>query len=499
MLNNTIDMSDIDELEKLFYPNSGAEKKAEMLLSQDLSNSEYNKLREFLTGLYEDEEVDNIVKHASRRKVPLVNGQKPVIKAVVVDWDGTIGAYYEKHALVVDTLLHYVSKTRDIPYDFLQEQLKEYIADTVVNSFKIVGHDLFTKDGIKRILETMPLAVFNPSKPLSPSEYERYSKDFSAEDKKFVDSTLAPMLDETNGHVYDDMSELLNILNKKQVPVFVHTESSLDEFVDKLLATSDNKLIKDEDKPILFERKNGKLTVKRCAFVGFSIPKPDKEELKNKPEIKEVLDALASKDIDIIWAGKKKPEAEPLNDIKKSLNKRFKFNIKNSEMLMLGDMLQKDVASALEAGQGMYSAVSFSKMVQSDLLFRMNAITAAWRPSLKKHFLKQLKEFSDKYWDKRSEEIIKTLAVCNEYTDLPFMFDFRGIEEEKDNAYKLVKIPMRYNSKDGIFQFPVRDVSNRRGICPVCGRNIFSYTVNRPQPDVQKMLLDENNKKQNLL
>jgi len=403
----------------------------------NLNDAKYDNARNFIEALYAGTDVT--FEYFMRDKNGIVQrsipNATPEISAMVTDWDGTVGNLYEKHAYAVWTLLDHISETRKIDFRFLQDYLKE--GGKTEEYFS--SYDFFSVEGMEKILKSKHFSSEHPQTGLP------YTRDFAAEDADFIEKTLKPAMEAAYSHVYGDAIVLFKELRAQGVPVFVHTDSPFSELVDKLIAVSDSPYIRDEDKPIKFKKDNkgNIIGVERSDFVGFSVLYNLTPEQENDAKISSVVKALKSYGIDIIKNNfdERKPNPEPLAKIIASLKKMGYGDVKPSEMLMVGDILSKDGAFALQ--NDMYYAWPGHKAKLSEMAVAINRITAAGNPMHKNRILGQIRPFADRYLKdspENMERICKTMAVCRSYKDLMSIFNFRGrdIQDTKNKENPLV-------------------------------------------------------------
>ena len=397
------------------------ERDLEELEKANLDNPKYDNARKFIDTLYAT--ADGITfeyfmrdkNGVTQRPIP---NSRPEIKAVVTDWDGTVGNLYEKQAKAIWEFIRYIGETRKIDIAFLQDYLKE--GGRTEEFF--TSYDFFSLDGLKNILSSAPFSSFNPQTG------EKYECDFSKSDMKFLEGQLNDLMYAAYSHVYPDAIRLFHKLQAKNVPIFVHTDSPFSELVDKLIAVSNNSEIADKDKPIKFDIRNGKIVgVKSSVFVGFSVLYNLTPEQEQEPRIKEVLAAFETAGIAVIKNSfeERKPNPQPLTKIKSALNDMGYGQLQSSDMLMLGDILSKDGAFAFQ--NGMYYAWPGYKAKLSKKAVAVNRITAAGNAMHKNRILGQIRPFADKYLkgdEQNMANIAKTMAVCCDYMELDDMFRF---------------------------------------------------------------------------
>ncbi len=418
------------------------ERDLDELKQADLNNHKYDNARNFIETLYEGTGItfEYFMRDPNgvvQRSIP---NKMPDIKAVVTDWDGTVGDLYEKQADAVWEFIMHICKTRGITSDFLQDYLKE--GGKTEKHF--TSYDFFSIEGLERILKSEPFSVKNPQTETF------YSKDFSAEDKDFVEGKLKSLMDAAYSHVYKDAIKLFKDLQARKVPVFVHTDSPFSELIDKLIAVSECTDIPNADKPIKFRTENGNIIgLENSVFVGLSVQvsESDWKRIKNDEKRMSVIAALQKEGISIIenTGDERKPAPGPLAKIQSSLLANY-GEIKPSEMLMMGDILSKDGAFALQ--NDMYYAWPGHKAKLTRKAVAINRITAAGNTKHKNRILGQIRPFADNYLGNNPDnmkKICNTMAVCRSYTELKTIFNFK--EWTLVNAKSTERLPVSAQNK----------------------------------------------------
>ncbi len=339
----------------------------------------------------EASENSNINKDSVSRRIDQNN--PPVIKTVIMDWDGTIGNYYEKFAETLNVFLNHIAITRNINNRF---ELEDILKDQVKKDDE-VGRLLFSKDGCRQIL----------SQYYSGNSYQEPTKGFfKAIDEYFLDQILVNMQKQMYSDTYEDAKLMIEHLNYNKVPIIVHTDSPLAEFIQKLQSTD---LIK-------FATVDGKIVVTKSVFSGLSINSNiNVDDQYTAPYV----EALERAGIFVILNNKDeaKPNATPFNRIKYRMAMKG-YEVKSTETLVIGDHLRKDGMFAKNIGS--YFAWPGQLTVMSPLAVAMNRVSAGGWDKFKNRFLAQLNQLlnMELITSEDRKDFISRMSICHDYSQL---------------------------------------------------------------------------------
>ena len=205
---------------------------------------------------------------------------------------------------------------------------------------------------------------------------------------------------------YDDAKSMIEHLNAKKVPIIIHTDSPLAEFIQKLKSTD----------LVEFSTVNGKLTVTKSAFTGLSINSNINVDDK---ETAPYVEALEKAGVFVVLNTKEevKPATSPFNKIKYRMAMRG-YDLKPEETLVIGDHLRKDGMFARNIGS--YFAWPGQLTVLSPLAVAMNRVSAGGWDKFKNRFVAQLNQLlsMELKTPEAREDFAKRMSVCHDYSQL---------------------------------------------------------------------------------
>ncbi len=332
----------------------------------------------------------NIDKRSVSRRLNPDN--PPVINTVVMDWDGTIGNYYEKFGEALNVFLNHISYTRNIDRWQLEDDLKNQVKKN-----DEIGRLLFSKDGCKQILEQCYPTCRYPE--INPSFLH-------AIDDYFIEGELVKAQEKMYSDTYFDAHLLINHLNKQNIPVIIHTDSPLAEFIQKLESTN---LVK-------FATIKGELRVVKSSFTGLSI----NENINDKDaETAKYVKALEQAGVFVVLNSKEeaKPNPEAFGKIKQRMTQKG-YLLNPDNILVVGDHLRKDGMFAKNIGA--YFAWPGQLTVMTPLTVAMNRVSAGGWDKFKNRFVSQLHQLlnSELKDPKEREAFVKKMSVCHDYSQL---------------------------------------------------------------------------------
>ena len=340
-----------------------------------------------------------------------IPGVRPTIKAVITDWDGTVGDYYEYIAYAVSSLLDYMSYTRKIDRTELDAYLINLGKTRAAPCFE--GPSYFSVNGARDILRSEQVAQ------ICPRHID--AEHLACLDEMFLENIFSQKLSAAYSHIYDDAVKFFNDLHSKDVPIFIHSDSPLSEMLKKLEESKMATFDYDSDGNII--------AVRNCLFAGLSA-KRDRaygEDAARKEQ--SLIKAFSESGIDLIVNSPEecKPNPAPLSKIQSSLQKQGYGWIQPKEMLMIGDFMSKDGYFALNSGT--YFAWSGERAIKSDVAVDVNKVTASADIGYRNNISKQFEVFTNNVLggdEQKMRQVADVMAIYVDYSCIPNFFDFQS-------------------------------------------------------------------------